>query len=132
VKRLSWIVTLPVTLVVVVFAVSNRDEVAINLWPTGLDLTIPFFAVVLGVFLAGFLVGAAIMWLSGAKGRARARRLRYRAEELERELVRLQRQADAAKAGASGTPVRPGPPAGPRLAIGNGKSENLPSDLGSR
>ena len=125
-KRLSWIVTLPVTLVVVVFAVSNRDEVAINLWPTGLDLTIPFFAVVLGVFLAGFLVGAAIMWLSGAKGRNRARRLRYRAEELDRELNRLQRQAEAAKAGAARTAAMP---ASPRLAIGNGKSENLPSDL---
>ena len=128
-KRLSWIVTLPIILVVMVFAVSNRDEVAINLWPTGLDLTVPFFVVVLGGFLAGFLVGAAIMWLSGAKRRARARRLRYRAEELERELNRLQRQAQAAKAGTARTPVAPGPPASPRLAIGNGKSENLPSDL---
>ena len=122
-KRLSWIVTVPVTLVVVVFAVANRDEVAINLWPTGLDPTVPFFAVVLGVFLAGFLVGAAIMWLSGSKGRARARRLRYRAEELERELNRLQRQVEAAKAGAAG------PPAAPRVAISNGKSKSLPSQL---
>jgi uncharacterized integral membrane protein len=123
VKRLSWIVTLPVTLVVVVFAVANRDEVAINLWPTGLILAIPFFAVVLGVFLAGFLVGAAVMWLSRSKGRNQARRLRYRVEELERELNRLRRQADVAKAGAAETP------AVARLAIGNGKSENPPSDL---
>ena len=122
-KRLSWIVTLPVALVVVVFAVANRDGVAINLWPIGLDLNVPLFAVVLGGFLAGFLVGAVIMWLSGAKLRTRTRRLRYRAEELERELNRLQRQAEAAKAGAAETPATP------RLASGNGKSENPPPDL---
>jgi uncharacterized integral membrane protein len=116
-------VTLPVALVVVVFAVSNRDEVAINLWPIGTDLSVPFFAVVLGVFLAGFLMGAAIMWLSRSRERNRMRRLRYRTEELERELNRLRRQADAAKAAAAETPTTP------RLAIGNGKSEIPPSDL---
>jgi uncharacterized integral membrane protein len=116
-------VTLPAALVVVVFAVANRDEVAINLWPIETDLSVPFFAVVLGVFLAGFLVGAAIMWLSRSKERDRTRRLRYRTEELERELNRLRRQADAAKAGVAETP------AVARLAIGNGKSESPPSDL---
>jgi uncharacterized integral membrane protein len=118
-------VTLPVTLVVVVFAVANRGEVAINLWPTGLDLSVPFFAVVLGSFLTGFLVGAAIMWLSGAKARSRARRLRYRAEELERELNRLQRQAEAAKSAAGATPATP------PIAIGNGRNQNPPSELRS-
>ena len=57
-KRLSWIVTLPITLVVVVFAVSNRDEVAINLWPTGLDLTVPFFKdIAIPLSLKGFTKG---------------------------------------------------------------------------
>jgi uncharacterized integral membrane protein len=110
-------VTLPVALAVVVFAVTHRGEATITLWPTDIALHIPFFVVVLGSFLAGFLVGAVIMWLSGAKRWSRRRRQRYRAKELERELKRRS-EADMAQARGALPPE-----------TGNGKSRYRSADL---
>jgi len=116
VRRLAWILTLPVTLVVVVFAIANRQLVAINLWPLEETVTYPLFIVTLGALVSGFLLGAVIMWLSESRLRDRARRLRFEKEDLERELGYLQRHKAQAEDPASGpgpstTAARPGLPA---------------------
>jgi uncharacterized integral membrane protein len=71
VKHFSWILTLPLTVVVIVFAVANRDFVPLDLWPFEIALQVPVFALVLGSMILGFLIGALAMWLSGGAARTR-------------------------------------------------------------
>ena len=97
-KHLSWIVTLPVTLVVVVFAVANREEVALSFWPLPWSAGLPIWLIVLGCLLAGFLLGATVAWLSGGPRRRRARQTAERARELARQLAELQRRQAAPQA----------------------------------
>ena len=107
-KRLSWIITIPVTLVVVVLALANREVATLRLWPLDLSVEMPMFLVILLALLAGFLIGAAIMWLSGGRYRRRARKAYFTITDLERDVRDLQRRlsrADAKSKDASSGPA---------------------------
>ena len=88
-KYISWILTIPVAIVAVVFAVANREPAAINLWPLGITLEVPLFILVLGSGLVGLILGGVITWLSAGRVRRRARRAEYRASDAEREVQDL-------------------------------------------
>ena len=75
-RRLGWIVSIPVIIVVAVFAVMNRQEVALNLWPLPWDLSAPLFLLTLAAILFGFLFGCLVMWFSGSRHRRRLRETR--------------------------------------------------------
>jgi putative membrane protein len=94
-RRLSWIITIPFTIVVVVFAINNRDPVTVSLWPQPWIAQLPLYLVVLGSLLVGFLVGAAIAWLSAGRRRHEARITAERLRGLSAELTRLKRQQPA-------------------------------------
>ncbi|MFQ6017231.1 MAG: LapA family protein [Kiloniellaceae bacterium] len=104
--------TLPVTVVVVVFAAANRDRVEIDLWPLENSVNPPLFVVILGSLLVGLLAGGMIVWLSANKARRDGRKAQRRAAELERDVARLRRDA---RAGAPGNEPggAPGLPAAP-------------------
>jgi len=109
-RHVSWTVTLPLTVAVVVFALANRGDVTINLWPLPWTVDLPVFLVVLGCLLAGFLAGGAVMWLSAGPRRREGRRAAHEAGRLSRELEdvkrRLARTAEsAAPADGAGDPV---------------------------
>ena len=40
-RYLSWIITIPIALVIVSFAVSNRGPVDLALWPLPFEITVP-------------------------------------------------------------------------------------------
>jgi len=100
-KQISWIVTIPVTLVVVVFAIANRTTITVNFWPLPWIAQMPLYLVILGSLLAGFLVGAAIAWLSAGRRRQEARATAERLRGLTAELAQLQRQQAAALDGSA-------------------------------
>ena len=106
-KHLSWILTIPVMIVAVVFAVSNREAAALNLWPFGITVEAPLFILVLGSGLFGVVLGGAITWLSAGKKRQRAREAEFRASSAERELHYLQRKLDQAAPAGGATVQRP-------------------------
>lgn len=86
-KRLvTWIVMAPFALVVIIFSASNRDLVALNLWPLPIEITVPVFTLVLAVFIFGFLMGGVVMWASAGRTRQKARDASWRAATAEREL----------------------------------------------
>ena len=87
-KHFSWILTLPLTIVVIVFAVANRNFVPLDLWPFEIAVQVPIFVLVLGSLFVGFLIGALAMWVSGGKQRRRARAARSRLAKLERDVQR--------------------------------------------
>ena len=104
-RFISWIIMLPAAVAVVLFAVNNRQLVDIDLWPLPFSASAPLFAIALGALVIGFLVGAVIAWLSGARGRRRARDAEFRASHSERELHflrgKLERLEDGRREGGS-------------------------------
>ena len=104
-KHVSWILTLPLTVLVIVFAVANREFVPLDLWPFEIAVQLPVFVLVLGSMFVGFLIGALTMWLSGGKQRRRARSARGRLAKLERDVQRQQASIAAGSATRATVPM---------------------------
>jgi uncharacterized integral membrane protein len=83
-------VTVPVAVVAVVFAVSNRPVVAVTFWPMPIRIEAPLYLVVLLAALIGFLAGELIAWIGGARARRASRNAVQRIAVLERELAASQ------------------------------------------
>lgn len=85
----SVLVLLPLSIIVVLFAVSNRAPVTAELFPLPFVMEIPLYLLVLVALLAGLLAGAVLTWVSGHRIRVAARRESKRARQLEKELTEL-------------------------------------------
>ncbi len=82
-------------LVAVPFAVANRSDVSVDLWPLPIvDLQVPLYAIVLIAGFVGFIGGAAVGWLSAGGARRRARYAARRASALEKDLTMLGEKID--------------------------------------
>ena len=119
-KLIYWLLTAPLIVVAVLFAVSNLGEVKIELWPLPDPLPTRLFMVALVPLVVGFFAGGAVAWFGAGRVRSRARAaeraVRTREIEIEdlREKARdAEREATARKAGPSAPPsvpaVRPAP-----------------------
>jgi uncharacterized integral membrane protein len=86
-RILSLIVTAPITVLVVLFAVSNLDPVTLRLRPFPYDMTIPIWALTLIVLFVGFILGAIVTWIGDRRRRREARLLARRVSELEQSLA---------------------------------------------
>jgi uncharacterized integral membrane protein len=86
-KRLSLLITVPLCLAFVVFAVANRQRVELNLWPFFALADVPLFLLALGMLAIGALAGALWMWVPLARWRMRARSHERRIVELEAALA---------------------------------------------
>jgi uncharacterized integral membrane protein len=85
-RFLWWMALALVALVLVLFAVSNREAVSVALWPLPAVVELPLYLVVLGTLVLGFFVGQLVTWVGGWRWRREARRSRERIAMLEREL----------------------------------------------
>lgn len=96
--RLWTIVTIPLAIVLIVFAVANGQEATVSLWPLHILVSLPVFLLTLGSFALGLLVGAILFWIPLTHWRTRARRREKRVVELEGQMEQLDktRAADAA------------------------------------
>ena len=92
-RPVFWIVGVPLLLAGAFFAIANREEVRIDLWPLSGAITVPLFAALVGALYAGFVIGALVAWWAGRHGRRAARGARRRAVKLEAELSRLRKAA---------------------------------------
>ncbi len=128
-KRFSWILTLPLIAVAVIFSIANREPVTLDLWPFEKSLQLPLFVILLGCIAFGLVVGGVATWLSAGPARRRARQLRRRVAELEREAARLSQQrdgaaravirpADSSQTGLPTADAAAAPEAGKRSALG--------------
>lgn len=75
-KFVTWLLTLLVLAVALCFALNNRQQTTLNLWPAGIVVEAPLYLFSLGTFFAGILIGAVIAWISHVPHRLEARRLR--------------------------------------------------------
>jgi uncharacterized integral membrane protein len=97
-KVLWWIALGFAALVLILFAVSNRETVSVSFWLLpGAAIEMPLYLVVLGTLIIGFLVGEVVAWVGNWRWRREARRSRERIAVLERELAAERVQRDEAR-----------------------------------
>ena len=75
---------------VILFAVSNRQPVTVEIWPLPYQVSLSLYAVLLLAVLIGFIAGGIGMWMVGRERRRQHRRLRRHARDLEQSLARHQ------------------------------------------
>jgi uncharacterized integral membrane protein len=89
-RTIAWIVTLPLGVIAVLFAISNRTSASLTLWPIPVDLEAPLYVIVLVPLAIGLFAGGFIVWVGAALARARARRLEHRLAAVEATLKATQ------------------------------------------
>jgi lipopolysaccharide assembly protein A len=99
-RFLNTLLAIAVALVVVLFAVSNRGMVIVEVWPFPFRIEAGLYVVILLAVLAGFLAGATSAWMGAADKRRELRSARKRMREMEQSLARLKEDAAAARAKA--------------------------------
>jgi lipopolysaccharide assembly protein A len=72
-RLIHWILVPPATVATVLFAVSNRQQTEVQLWPLPYAIDLPVYIIALGPLVIGFLIGAVAMWYSGMRRRMRRR-----------------------------------------------------------
>lgn len=93
-RFLNSFIAVIVALLVILFAVSNRQPVSIEIWPLPYQLSLGLYAVILLTLALGFIAGAVGMWLVGGQKRRELRRLRRQTRDLEESLARQRMSAD--------------------------------------
>jgi uncharacterized integral membrane protein len=86
---MRWFLFLPLAVLVVLFALSNRQVVELRLWPFDVAWATPLALAVLLPAGIAFLLGAAIVWFSDLPARRRGWSAQRRAAGLQREIDRL-------------------------------------------
>jgi uncharacterized integral membrane protein len=100
-KIVTALVLIALALVLIAFAVANRQLVTVSLDPfdqadPALVLTLPLYLVIFALLIAGAVLGGCAAWLRQSKWRARARRAEAQ--------VRVARAQLNERSGAAATP----------------------------
>ena len=83
------LIALPLLLLLVVFALSNKEPVRLGLWPTDYTLVLPLSLAVIGAMAVAFLAGGLLVWMSALGQRRRARRAEQTVRLLEAQVLKL-------------------------------------------
>jgi uncharacterized integral membrane protein len=109
-KVVAAVILVPLAVVIVAFAVANRQNVTVSLDPFNPDvpaasLTKPLFVVILAVLILGVIIGGVAAWLRQTKWRRTARRLEREVTNLRAEVAALTRNSAPAAAATSVAPA---------------------------
>lgn len=104
-KIVAAIILVPLAVIIIAFAVANRQIVTVSLDPFGGNepaaaVTLPLFALIILLLIIGVLIGGVAAWLRQAKWRQNARRL-------EREVHSLRQKVDALEGAAGESGIMP-------------------------
>lgn len=115
-KIVAALILVPLAIIIVALAVANRQSVTVSFDPFSASApavaqTLPLFALIFVVLIAGVIVGGVAAWLGQRQWRRAARRLEREASELRAKLDALQ----GAATGPSIVPREQIPP--PRLRL---------------
>jgi lysylphosphatidylglycerol synthetase-like protein (DUF2156 family) len=125
-RLIYWLIAGPLIILAVLFALSNRELVDLQIWPFPFSLPAPVYLVALGGLAVGFFAGGIVAWFGAGRTRARARAaeraLRARDVELEdlrRKVKEAEMKEARQKAASSAQPSREvALPTPPRKAAG--------------
>jgi lipopolysaccharide assembly protein A len=105
---MRWLIIVPLLVVLALFALSNREQVLLGLWPFDLRVAAPLGVAMLVLAAVGFLLGALVAWASSLGERRRARRIENAAKLLEAELAEMRARDAASARGGQEPPAAPG------------------------
>lgn len=94
----------PVLLILVIFALSNRQVVQLGLWPTDIMVDAPLSITVLVAAGLFFIAGALMTWGSSVVMGARARQAERMVRQLEAEVRALKSQPRTSAGSAMALP----------------------------
>ena len=97
-KFLSALLGLLIFVASLIFALSNRQSVTVNLWPFDLEMTAPLYIMTLGALAVGLLIGSFYIWLTALPHRFTARRLGKDVTLLSGKIVELERELEPHRA----------------------------------
>ncbi len=91
-KLVTALILVPLVIIVVTFAVANREIVTISLDPfesaqPAFAFKIPLYLLIFALLAIGLLTGGLITWIKQHKWRSRARRAEQEARALRNELA---------------------------------------------
>ena len=101
-RILYWAGFVVIAIVLILFAVSNRETVSVGFWPLPYLADVPLYLLCFFSLVIGALIGAAIAWTAGHRIRRQLRALRRRIQALERELTATQSQLEGQSLPAKG------------------------------
>lgn len=110
---LAWVLSLPLLIGAVVFALMNDGDVALSLNPFQAPVNVPVYAPVLAGVVLGIVLGALMTWAAMGRQRAKMRLQKKQIKTLEKQLEAVGQQHAA---------VTPSPtwlPQAPHLMIGH-------------
>lgn len=101
-KLIVWLVLVPLAIVILMFAVANRQLVTISFDPfsatdPAMAVTLPLFVLVFILVVIGVLIGGVAAWMRQARYRRAARALEGDVAGLRRELALLSERLAAAQ-----------------------------------
>jgi uncharacterized integral membrane protein len=93
-KVVAAVILIPLAVVIIAFAVANRQIVTVSLDPFSSEhpatsLNVPLFVLVIGLLIAGVVIGGTASWLRHGHLRRTARRFERDIRELRSELASL-------------------------------------------
>ena len=84
---MRWILLLPLLVLLVLFGLSNWQEVSLHLWPFDLAWVVPLSVAMLILAALAFLFGATVAWAGSLSWRRRAKRLEEAARVMDAVLA---------------------------------------------
>jgi uncharacterized integral membrane protein len=115
-KIVAALILVPLAVVIIAFAVANRQIVTVSLDPFSASdpaaaMALPLFALIMLLLVVGVLIGGMAAWLRQGKWRTAARRL-------ERQVEVLRKKVDALEGMERGPTIVPDArPPPPRLSL---------------
>ncbi|MBL12740.1 MAG: hypothetical protein CMM51_04105 [Rhodospirillaceae bacterium] len=88
-KIISWMTMVVVAVFLVLFTISNRPEIIVELWPLPYTLNLPLYLLLLVSAFLGFIAGVIITFFSSGTMRKNFRKAEKKAGNLEKELKKL-------------------------------------------
>ncbi len=127
-KIVTAIIVVPLAVVIVAFAVANRQTVTVSFDPfsaasPAYAATLPLFVIIFAVLILGVLIGGIAAWIRQGKWRRAARRLDGEVRALHDEMETIRRRF--------GTPEQAVAPRGARPAAASSRRRFLDAACGS-
>src|SRR5262245_17149587 len=96
-KIVSAVILVPLAVVIIIFAVANRQTVTVSFDPfstasPAYAVTLPLFVLIAIMIILGVLIGGTVAWVGQARWRRAARRLDADVRALHQELDAIRRR----------------------------------------
>ena len=107
-KLVIWLVVVPLALIILMFALANRESVTVSFDPfdtvdPAFSLALPLYVLILALVIAGVILGGAAAWMRQGRWRGRARLAEGQAHELRLENEQLKRRDGSVRGGTRPT-----------------------------